>query len=72
MQAVGRGGGSFEISIPRELEIVEGTELVLPGFEHQLLAMVEKIIFDPRDPVKTILATSPVNIQHLRWVEVER
>ena len=72
LQAVGLGGGSFKISAPRDLEIIEGAELLLPGFERQILAVVEKIISDPRDPIKTILATSPVNVQHLRWVEVER
>lgn len=72
LPAVGRGGGVFEISAPRDLEISEGAELLLPGLERRVLAVVTKIISDPRDPVQTVLATSPVNIQHLRWVEVEK
>ena len=72
LQAVGQGGGSFKISAPRDLEVVDGAELLLPGLERQVLAVVQKTVSDPRDPVKTILAASPVNVQHLRWVEVER
>jgi len=71
MMLVGRGGGNFEMTLPRELALEPGTEVVLPGYQPRALAKIETILSDPRDPDQKALLTSPVNIQELKFVEVE-
>ena len=71
MEVVGRGGGNFEIILPRDFTPAKGDEVVLPGINPYVLAVVETIISDPRDPFIKALLVSPVNIQEFKFVEVE-
>ena len=68
----GRGGGNFEMTLPRDVEIKEGADVIFPSINSYLVALVKKINYDPRDPFQKILLISPVNIQHLKFVEVLR
>ena len=72
VSAVGRGGGNFEISLPRDFNIEKGTEIVLPGINNYILATVADVISDPRDSFQKALLVSPVNIEQLRFVSVEK
>ncbi len=69
---VGRGGGNFEMSIPIDLVSEKGTRIVFPGLSLRVLAIVEDVISSPTDPLKKVLLRSPVNIQNLRWVSIQR
>lgn len=71
MNLVGRGGGNFEMIIPRDFELASGTLVHLPGIIPYVVAKAETIISDPRDSVKKALLVSPVNIQNLKFVQVE-
>jgi cell shape-determining protein MreC len=71
MDLVGRGGGNFEMILPRDLVLQKGVQVTMPGIHPYLLAVVESIISDPRDPFTKALLVSPVNIQSLKFVEVE-
>lgn len=71
IEILGRGGGNFEMIIPRDFELVNGTEVHLPGLTPYTVAKVETIISDPRDSLKKALLTSPVNIQNLKFVQIE-
>ncbi len=71
MQVVGRGGGNFEMVLPRDFALAEGAEVVLPGVTPYVLARVEKIISDPRDAFQKALLISPVNIFEIKFVQVE-
>jgi cell shape-determining protein MreC len=71
MELVGRGGGNFEMIIPRDFTLTKGDQVVLPGITPYVVGIVETIISDPRDPFIKALLTSPVNIQELKFVEVE-
>lgn len=71
MDLVGRGGGNFEMILPRDLVLQKGDQVTMPGIHPYLLAVVETIISDPRDPFTKALLVSPVNIQSLKFVEVE-
>lgn len=68
--AHGLGGGSFEVDLPRELEVKEGDNFFYPGLDNVLLGIVRKVDFDSRDSFRKIIIQSPVNIQEERWVEV--
>jgi cell shape-determining protein MreC len=68
--AIGKGGGNFEIDIPRTITVTTGDILVFPSNPDIAVGTVASVIFDPRDPFQTVLARVPVNIQELRFVEV--
>jgi cell shape-determining protein MreC len=70
MELVGRGGGNFEMNIPRDLTLAQGNEVVLPGINPAILAVVEAIISDPRDPFTKALLRSPINVQAIKFVQV--
>lgn len=71
IQAVGRGGGNFEITLLRELILEKGEEILLPGGDARVLGIVEATISDPRDAFNKVLVVSPINIQELKFVQVE-
>jgi cell shape-determining protein MreC len=72
MELVGRGGGNFEIILPRDLTLQKGDQVILPGLNPSTVAVVETIISDPRNSFTKVLLSSPVNIQELKFVEVEK
>ena len=72
MQLIGRGGGNFEMILPRDFIIEKGTEVVLPGITSQVVGVVETILSDPRDSYQKALLQSPVNIFQLKFVGVEK
>jgi len=72
LDAIGRGGGNFEIVLPKDFTLENGTEAVLPGVTSYVLGTVVKTISDPRDAFIKALLVSPVNIQSQKFVEVER
>jgi cell shape-determining protein MreC len=67
---IGRGGGNFQIQVPRDVTLAPNTNVLLPGITPQVIAVVTKSITDPRDPMQTFLLTSPININELNWVQV--
>jgi len=69
-EIVGRGGGNFEMILPRDFTPIKGDEVVLPGIKSYVLGIVETIISDPRDPFIKALLISPVNVQELKFIEV--
>lgn len=72
VELVGRGGGNFEMIIPLELIVENGTIVYLPGNSSNVLALVDEVISNPSDPFKKVILKSPVNIQNLKWVEVKK
>lgn len=70
VQLVGRGGGNFELKIPRDISLEPDMKIMLPGLKTAVVAVVTRSITDARDPVQTFLLTSPVNINELNWVQV--
>ena len=71
VQAIGRGGGNFEITLPKDLEVANGAEAVFPGITPYILGVVEEVISDPRDLFQKILLRSPINVQDLKFVQIE-
>lgn len=69
---MGRGGGNFLVTLPRDFEIEEGVSFLLPGVNSQLVGIFDSIISDPRDTEKKVIVKSPVNIQEIEFVTIER
>jgi cell shape-determining protein MreC len=71
-ELVGRGGGNFEMILPRDVILEVGDQAILPGMYPYVVATVETIISDPRDSFTKALFVSPVNIQGLKFVQVRK
>lgn len=71
LDLIGRGGGTFEATLPRDIKVEKGTEIVLPEGS-SVVAISEDSIVDPRDPFQKILFRSPVNLFELRFVGVQK
>ncbi len=69
---IGRGGGNFEMSIPVDLTFLKDGFIYLPGLQSEIVAIIEEVISSPNDPVKKLLLRSPINVQNLKWVFVNR
>lgn len=72
VELIGRGGGNFEMIIPLELSAEKGTIVYLPNSSSLVIALVDEIISAPTDPVKKVLLSSPINVQNLKWVQVNK
>ncbi len=71
VELVGQGGGDFNMSIPLDLSAEAGTDVIFPGINPQIIAIVEQVISAPTDPVKKVILRSPINVQSLKWVQVK-
>jgi len=69
--AYGRGGGNFELRLPRDTDVFVGDVVYVPGINTRVLGRIEYIESKPSDPFKTMILKGPVNIFKIKWVEVE-
>lgn len=69
---VGRGGGNFEMLVPVDLSVPEGTNVVLPYIKMRVVATVVDSISEPQDPLRKIILKSPVNIQEEKWLQIKK
>ena len=72
LELVGRGGGNFEMIVPRDADLQTGAQAVLPRITPYVVGNVVTIISDPRDSFKKALLAIPVNLSELRFVEIEK
>lgn len=70
-ELVGRGGGNFEISLPRDFVLEKGRLATLPEISSFVVATAEKIISDPRDSFQKVIFSSPVNLNQIKFVQIE-
>lgn len=70
VEAVGMGGGNFNIFLPREVEVKESDVIVIPSITTNIFGIVEQVDFKETDSFQTVLFKSPVNISELSFVEV--
>ena len=68
--AIGLGGGNFSAQVPKEIDVKEGDNIVIPSVSANVFGVVEKIEYKETDSYQNILFKSPVNISELKWVEV--
>ncbi|HEY4486919.1 MAG TPA: rod shape-determining protein MreC [Candidatus Paceibacterota bacterium] len=68
--AHGQGGGNFEVSLPRGVDIQEGDVISFPSISTEVLGIVEKIQAEASDSFQTILFKNPVNMNELHFVVV--
>lgn len=69
---VGRGGGNFSFTVPRDTAVELGDRILTPNLDARLLGVVGDIEVTPTDSFKTVLVRSPVNPSEIRFVTVLR
>lgn len=69
---VGSGGGSFVIEAPHELSVPDTAVVVTKEINPKIIATFVAVTSDPRDPFQELLFASPVNMQHLSFVQVRQ
>jgi len=69
--AFGKGGGTFEVKLPRGTEIKVGDFVVLPGIAPLLFSTVEKIEMGESDSFQLVYFKNPYNISQARFVFVD-
>lgn len=69
-EAVGLGGGNFEILLPKNSEVSIGDTIYLSDIEPRMFGVVEKIESGTKDAFERVLFKSPVNPFTLTHVEV--
>lgn len=67
---IGRGAGEYEVRMPRDLGFTLGELISYQSIETAVLAKIEHIATDPRDPFQRLLAKVPVNLNALKFVTV--
>ncbi len=68
---IGRGAGEYEVRMPRDVSFAVGELISHQSISFAILAKVEKIVTDPRDPFQRLLAKAPVNLNTLKFVIVK-
>lgn len=69
-EAIGRGGGNFEIVLSREIPIAVGESVIVPQIDSMVLGVVGQVDIDSAKTFQRVLFSTPVNIQGVRWVTV--
>ena len=72
VQLIGRGGGNFEMLVPTDLVVPEGTSVILPYIKMRVVATVVDSISAKQDPLRKIILKSPVNIQEEKWLHIKK
>jgi cell shape-determining protein MreC len=68
---IGRGGGEYEVRLPRDLQFTTGELIAYQSTHTAVLAEIERIATDPRDPFQRLIVKVPINLQALKWVLVK-
>lgn len=66
----GKGAGNFAVKVPRDMEVVVGQLVVLPGDPAFAIARIASIEESEKDSFKQLRLISPKNIFSLRFVEI--
>ena len=71
VDGVGRGGGEFVATLPTEVSVSVGDEVVMPGLNPFLFAEIEVIERTVTDSFQVVRFKNPLSIQTLRFLELE-
>jgi len=68
--AYGKGGGTYELKVPRDVVVKEGDPLTRPGKDFWMYGSVGTIASADADSFKRIMFRIPVNLHELSYVKV--
>jgi cell shape-determining protein MreC len=67
---LGRGGGNFEFSLPRDASVVVGDKILSADINHVLIGVVGDVEMEATDSFKKVLVVSVLNIYTENFVTV--
>lgn len=67
--ATGRGGGNFEMMLPRDVDIENGTPVFVPGTS-RIVGVILGSEGDPTDPFKKVFLRTPINPATIHFVRI--
>lgn len=67
----GTGGGGFEARVPQDADVLPGDIIFLPGQSPSPLGRVVGVKSTPASSFKFVRVNSLINLNHVRWVEVD-
>lgn len=67
----GLGGGSFEVQVPQEADIMENDTVIMPALETIMIGQVVEVESVVTSAFKRVLIQAPINISYVRFVFVE-
>ena len=67
---LGRGGGTFEASLPRDTTVIVGDRVLSAGFDGSLVGVVENVEVAPTDSFKKVLVRNMANIFNIHFVSI--
>ena len=70
LEARGRGGGVYQIQVPRGVDVSEGDYVAIQSSYPNFLGEIAAVFSEPTDPFKTAIFSMPVNIFEIKWVRV--
>lgn len=70
--AKGQGGGSFEIALPKDVEVKKGDLISIPSIITNTFALVEEIHETENESFKYVYFRSPVSISEMKWVYIQK
>jgi rod shape-determining protein MreC len=70
--AVGKGGGNFEIRVPRNTEIIQGDEVRLAKFPDIVFGSITEVNGTAADTFERVLFRSLIDIAHVRFVTIQK
>ena len=68
----GHGGGDFLVSVPHDLVVPQNAIVVSKEVNPHVLGVLQKVISDSRDSSQTLIFSSPINLNQLDFVEVQK
>jgi len=71
VSAVGKGGGNFEVEIPKGVKIGLQEIAYLAGSPDSIVAVVGSVTSNASDPFDTVLLKSPINIYTVSILEIK-
>lgn len=71
-EAVGQGGGIFEILFPKDNDLSVGDTVYIPNIEPKVVGVIDTIESNPNDAFEKLIVRSYVNPYTISYVEVVR
>ncbi len=68
----GVGGNNYQITVPKEFDVVLGDSIVTTDAQQSVIAIVYYIDSSSQNSFKKVLARIPFNILQTNWVQVEK
>ena len=71
IEIVGRGAGNFLAEIPKDIEIIPGELVLLPG-TNKIIGIVEEVISSEADSFQSVFVKSPINILEIKSLGIKK